>query len=79
MGLIQISDNKHIENTNLETHVALSLARNSSLEERIGRAEKKINDMEEQTKAIKRILLGAAISTLFGVIGTVFTVATGIR
>jgi hypothetical protein len=79
MGLIQIPDNKHIENTNLETHVALSLARNNSLEERIGRAEKKIDDMEEQTKAIKRILLGAAISTLFGVIGTVFTVATGIR
>ena len=79
MGLIQVPDNKNIENTNLETHVALSLARNSALEDRIGRAEKKINDMEEQTRAIKRILLGAAISTLFGVIGTVFTVATGIR
>jgi len=79
MGLIQVPDNKNIENTNLETHVALSLARNSALEDRIIRAERKINDMEEQTRAIKRILLGAAISTLFGVIGTVFTVATGIR
>jgi hypothetical protein len=79
MGFVQLPDNKNIENTNLETHVALSLARNNSLEERIIRAEKKINDMEEQTRAIKRILFAAAMSTLFGVIGTVFTVATGIR
>jgi hypothetical protein len=79
MGFVQLPDNKNIENINLEAHVALSLARNNGLEERIIRAEKKINDMEEQTRAIKRILLGAAISTLFGVMGTVFTVATGIR
>jgi len=79
MGFVQLPDNKNIENINLEAHVALSLARNNALEERIIRAEKKINDMEEQTRAIKRILLGAAISTLFGVMGTVFTVATGIR
>jgi len=79
MGLIQVPSNKSIENTNLETHVALSLERNHALEERIERAEKKINDMEEQTIAIKRILLGAAISTFCGVIGTVFMVATGIK
>lgn len=79
MGLIQVPSNKSIENTNLETHVALCLARNTALEERIIRTEKRIDDMEEQTKAIKRILLGAAISTFFGIMGTVFTVATGIR
>lgn len=79
MGLIHIPDTRNIEHTNLETHVALSLTRNAALEDRIGRAEKKISDMEEQTKAIKRILFGAAVSTFFGVMGTVFTVATGLK
>ena len=79
MALLRIPDNKSIENTNLETHVALSLERNVALEDRITRAEKKISDMEEQTRAIKRILLGAAISTLFGIMGTMFTVAIGFK
>ena len=79
MGLVHIPDNKSIENTNLETHVALSLARNSALEDRIDRAEKKIGDMEEQARAIKRIMLAAIMSALFGIVGTAITFLTGIR
>ena len=79
MGLVHIPDNKSIENTNLETHVALSLARNGALEDRIQRAEKKISDMEEQAIAIKRIMFAAIMSALFGVVGTAITFLTGIR
>ncbi len=71
-----ISDSsKDIEKTNLETHVALSLERNKVLEDKITATERKIADIIEQTRAIKRILLGAAISALFGIMGTLFTVA----
>jgi hypothetical protein len=74
MAFIPSSD-KDIEKTNLETHVVLSLERNKVLEDKITATERKIADIIEQTRAIKRILLGAAISALFGIMGTLFTVA----
>jgi len=76
MSLIPIQSNKDIEKTNLETHVILCAERNAGLLERILTLEKKINDVVEQSRANKRILVGAAISVATGVISTIFALIT---
>jgi flagellar biosynthesis/type III secretory pathway chaperone len=78
MSVIPIQNNKDVEKTNLETHVILSLERNAGLLERIQNLEKKISDVVEQSRANKRILHGAIITVITGVISTVFSLITHI-
>jgi hypothetical protein len=60
MGMINISSNdKPIESTSLEAHVALCAQRHKSL-------ESKLNEIIENDKIKKRIIFGAAISFVTG-------------
>jgi hypothetical protein len=76
MSLIPVQSNKDIEKINLETHVILCAERNAGLLERILTLEKKINDVVEQSRANKRILVGAAISVATGMISAAFALIT---
>ena len=60
MGIITVSSNdKPIESTNLEAHVALCAQRHKSL-------EGKLNEIIEQNKAHKRMIFAAALSFVTG-------------
>lgn len=60
MGIITVSSNdKPIEVTNLEAHVALCVQRHKSL-------EGKLNEIIEQNKIQKRMIFGAALSFVTG-------------
>ena len=60
MGIITVSSNdKPIESTNLEAHVALCSQRHKSL-------EGKVNEIIEQNKAHKRMIFAAALSFVTG-------------
>lgn len=66
MGMITVSSNdKHIEATNLEAHVALCSQRHKSL-------EGKLNEILEQNKAHKRMIFAAALSFVTGGLSGVF-------
>ena len=58
--MITVSSNdKPIESTNLEAHVALCLQRHKSL-------ENKLNEIIEQNKVHKRMIFAAALSFVTG-------------
>lgn len=60
MGMISVSSNdKNIELTSLEAHVALCAQRQSSL-------EKKVADMIDQQNTTKKIVFRAAIALVTG-------------
>ena len=60
MAMITVSSNdKPIESTNLEAHVALCLQRHKSL-------ENKLNEIIEQNKVHKRMIFAAALSFVTG-------------
>jgi hypothetical protein len=68
MGVITVSDNKKIEYKDLEAHVNISQERYRILEERIARAEREVEKLHEENKSNKRIVVGATVSLLSGII-----------
>ena len=68
------SNNKDIELTDLETHVALCAQRRLALEVRLNSLENKINRFEEKSDRIKNLFLGGLVSLAVGVAGTIFAV-----
>lgn len=66
MGMINVSSNdKPIESTNLEAHVALCSQRHKSL-------ENKLNEILDQNKAHKRMIFAAALSFVTGGLSGLF-------
>lgn len=66
MGMITVSSNdKPIESTNLEAHVALCSQRHKSL-------EGKLSEIIEQNKAHKRMIFAAALSFVTGGLSGLF-------
>jgi hypothetical protein len=66
MGMITVSSNdKPIESTSLEAHVALCAQRHKSL-------ENKLNEILEQNKAHKRMIFAATLSFVTGGLSGVF-------
>ena len=66
MGMITVSSNdKPIEVSNLEAHVALCAQRHKSL-------ENKLNEIIEQNKIHKRMIFAAALSFVTGGLSGVF-------
>ena len=68
MAAIIVSDNKRIEYKDLEAHVNISQERYRVLEERIERAEREVEKLHEENRANKRIVVGAVVSLLSGII-----------
>lgn len=76
MGFVNLStnDNKDMESTNLEAHVLLEAQRLKILEDRITRLEAKVNDIIEQSKANKKVILGAIVSIIVSTTTAVITI-----
>ena len=68
MGAIVISDNKRVEYKDLEAHVNISQERYRALEERVERAERDVEKLHEENRANRRIVVGAVVSLLSGII-----------
>jgi hypothetical protein len=74
MAVISIPNNKSLEATDLETHVILCEHRRAVLESKIHRVEQELEEIKNQIKASKRLVIGAIISIITGVMTTVFSI-----
>jgi hypothetical protein len=68
------SNNKDIELTDLETHVALCAQRRLAVEVRLDNLEQKISKSDEKSDRIKNLFLAGLVSLTVGVAGTIFAV-----
>jgi len=74
MSIIRVQDNsddnKDLEYKNLEAHVILCKQRYSALESRIERIEKKVDDIIEQARVNRRLLIKVSITIMSVIITT---------
>jgi hypothetical protein len=74
MAVISIPNNKSLEVTDLETHVILCEHRRMALESKILRVEHEIEEIKNQAQASKKLVIGAIISIITGVMTAVFSI-----
>ena len=74
MAVISIPNNKSLEVSDLETHVMLAEQRRQSLADQILRIEKEVEEIKNHATASRRLVIGAIISIVTGVMTTVFSV-----
>jgi len=73
MAVINVHSNKNIEFVDLEVHVVMCEQRRLALEEKINAVADRINDYEQQQLANKRLVLGAIVSIVTGIITTIIS------
>jgi hypothetical protein len=71
MSVINVQSNKNIEFADLEVHAIMCEQRRLALEEKINAVAGRINDYEQQQLANKRLVLGAIVSIVTGIITTI--------
>ena len=71
MAVINVQSNKNIEFLDLEVHAIMCEQRRLGLEEKINSVADRINDYEQQQLANKRLMLGAIVSIVTGIITTI--------
>lgn len=71
MAVINVQSNKNIEFVDLEVHAIMCEQRRLALEEKINAVADRINDYEQQQLANKRLVLGAIVSIVTGIITTI--------
>lgn len=71
MAIINVQSNKNIEFLDLEVHVIMCEQRRLALEEKINLVADRLDDYEQQQLANKRLMFGAIISIITGVITTI--------
>jgi hypothetical protein len=76
MSLIHISDSSgnRDESSDLGTHVLLCSQKYQVLMDRVDRIEKRIDDIIQQNKDNKRIIIGAFITVVTGTITSLITI-----
>lgn len=74
MAMIKFNDKTNPEYTDLTTHVLLSEQRRKSIEERADRLERKIQELEYERKGNRRLIYGAVLSIVTGIVTTVFSI-----
>lgn len=62
MGAIIVNDSRRIEYKDLEAHVNISHERYRLLEERIQRVDGKLEKIQEEQRASRKIVIGAMLS-----------------
>jgi hypothetical protein len=70
MAIINVQSNKNIEFVDLEVHAIMCEQRRLALEEKINSVANRIDDYEQQQKANKRLMLGAIVSIVTGIVTT---------
>lgn len=75
MAVINVRSNKNIEFVDLEVHAIMCEQRRLALEEKITEVAEKLKEFEKHDKANKKLMLGAIVSIITGLISTVISVA----
>jgi len=70
MAIINVQSNKNIEFIDLEVHAIMCEQRRLALEEKINSVALRIDDYEQQQTANKRLMLGAIVSIVTGIVTT---------
>jgi hypothetical protein len=70
MAIINVQSNKNIEFVDLEVHAIMCEQRRMALEEKINLVAGRIDDYEQQQLANKRLMLGAIVSIVTGIVTT---------
>lgn len=71
MALINVPSNKNIEFLDLEVHAIMCEQRRLILEEKIDAVADRIEDFEAQQLANKKLMFGAIVSILTGIVTTI--------
>lgn len=71
MAVINVQSNKNIEFLDLEVHAIMCEQRRLALEEKINSVAGRMDEYEEQQKANKRLVLGAIVSIVTGIVTTI--------
>lgn len=74
MALIPVPNNKNIESKELEVHVVMCEYRRKVIEDKIEYLEKQIEDTNTRAMMSKKLILGAILSVITGVITTIFSI-----
>lgn len=71
MAVINLPNNKNIEFLDLEVHAIICEQRRMLLEEKINTVSDRIKELESQRDINKKLMLGAIISIVTGIVSTV--------
>lgn len=76
MAVINVPNNKNIELLDLEVHVIMCEQRRMLLEEKIISLSNRVEELESQSSANKKLMLGAVMSIVTGIVSTVVSLLT---
>jgi hypothetical protein len=71
MAVINVPSNKNIEFLDLEVHAIMCEQRRMLLEEKINTVSDRVKELESQRDSNKKLMLGAIISIVTGIVSTV--------
>jgi hypothetical protein len=71
MAIINVPSNKNIEFLDLEVHAIMCEQRRMLLEEKISTVSDRVKELESQRDTNKKLMLGAIISIVTGIVSTV--------
>jgi hypothetical protein len=71
MAIINVPSNKNIEFLDLEVHAIMCEQRRMLLEEKINAVSDRVKELESQRDTNKKLMLGAIISIVTGIVSTV--------
>jgi hypothetical protein len=74
MGIIKYTNPKHIEQHDLESHVALCEQRRAVIEDQINRLEQRTKELYEQENSNRRLILGSMATIASAVLSTIVAV-----
>lgn len=71
MAIINVQSNKNIEFLDLEVHAIMCEQRRLALEEKINAVVSRLDEYDQQQLANKRLMLGAIVSIVTGIVTTI--------
>jgi hypothetical protein len=71
MAIINVQSNKNIEFLDLEVHAIMCEQRRLALEEKINAIVSRLDEYDQQQLANKRLMLGAIVSIVTGIVTTI--------
>lgn len=74
MAIVKYGSSRTIEQTDLETHVALCDQRRIAMEDRINRLEQRTNELHEQENSNRRLILGSMATIASAVLSTIVAI-----
>jgi predicted nucleic acid-binding Zn-ribbon protein len=74
MALIKVADRVDKDYSDLKTDVLLLEQRRQALEDRAGRIEAKLRELEQEKTDNRKLIFGAAVTIAAGIITTIFSI-----